>query len=69
MLSQCPIRTFEPGAEATLWESGLVPFAMAAGETLTFVGHYPGPDSAGNRVGVSEWTDMAAQTDYHGELG
>ena len=25
-----PIRTFEPGAEATLWESGLVPFAMAA---------------------------------------
>ena len=59
-----PIRTFNAGAEQTLWTSGLTPFTMAAGETVVFIAHYPNPDSPRNRVGVSAWTDMAAQTDY-----
>ena len=51
------------GAGNTL-ESALVPVELAAGTEMVFIAEYPNPDSPGQRVGVADWTDLAATTDY-----
>ena len=59
-----PIRAFSVGAQETLWESALVPIELATGAEMVFIAEYPNPESPSQRVGIADWTDLAANTDY-----